>query len=113
MRNECDANKRNVTYLSNQITRTTPPSIFHSCKPQNDDETVITSNTSSTVVTSDTATDRPTASAFMTHVSPRIKFKNYYEAIQDLDDKCIAVDSGASDGFGDADTPGTDRQSVP
>ena len=36
--------------------------------------------------------------------------QNYYHALQDDDTTRIVVDSGASDGFGDIDTPGTDRR---
>ena len=38
----------------------------------------------------------------------RVSTRNYYNSFVN-DDTSIAVDSGASDGFGDVDTPGTDR----
>ena len=39
-----------------------------------------------------------------------VRAPNYYQPLlQSINDKSIAIDSGASDGFGDTDTPGTHR----
>ena len=98
----------------------------HSCKlsrsnhetheDDDDNATVVTSNTS---CSSAWASDDSTITSINTTISTvqhglaalpvTDVTDNYYHALA-LDKRSIAVDSGASDGFGDVDTPGTDRQ---
>ena len=91
-----------------------------------DDQTVITSNNSTTAGSSWTSTSschrrryNPTAArtSVLSAACPqthrpvtKTHHTNYYHALDLFDDSSIAVDSGASDGFGDEDTPGTDRR---
>ena len=80
-----------------------------------DDATVVTSNTTAgsdtsswTTVPGDACTALLTAPVVPRHRSAHLTH-NYYHAL-DFDASSIAVDSGASDGFGDEDTPGTNRR---
>jgi hypothetical protein len=84
-------------------------------RSDDDDATVITSNTScaSTWTASDStvtsiASDLTTPRQGLSAIPCAELTDNFYHALA-LDDKSIAVDSGVSDGFGDEDTPGTDR----
>ena len=111
-----------------KIVSVTPP--YHSSKPvlglsatpitdaEDDDATVVTSNTGTN--SNGSGTEWATTDSTVTSISSHVNFgsprshqatrtitQNYYDV---LDEDSIAVDSGASDNFGDTRTQGTSRR---
>ena len=78
--------------------------------------TVLTGHCSSSSVPTEWTTigqERPVGVRYAASASTRhpVAYDNYYSGL-DFDADCIAIDSGASEGFGDVDTPGTNRTPV-